>query len=307
MTSIVFVNQRDISGFLISHLKRAVPDAVVSTWPDPDANDAEIAVCWQPPPGVLAGMPNLKLLHSIAAGVDNILSDPDLPNLPLCRIPDDKLAMAMAEYVWSTLYFHRHFDRVIAHAHDGLWTRHEQRAAGDVRVGILGLGTLGLAAAQRLVPLGYRVSGWSRTEKSVEGVTVYAGDIALPGFLAATDILVCMLPLTNATRGILDATRLGQLPEGAALVLCSRGEHLVLDDLVTLVRSGHLRGAILDVFAQEPLPPEHPLWREPDILITPHMAGLAKPRVIAEQIAENVRRLEAGAELLNRVDHARGY
>ncbi|MFT4119911.1 2-hydroxyacid dehydrogenase [Bradyrhizobium sp.] len=308
MTSIAIVSRQDISGFLLAHLQRSLPDARISTWPDPGANDAEIAVCWQPLPGVLAAMPNLKLIHSIAAGVDNILSDPDLPDCPVCRIQDDRLAMAMAEYVvWSVLYFHRHFDRAIAHASEGAWMRYDQKAAGDVRVGILGLGTLGLAAANRLVPFGYRVSGWSRTAKSVEGVTVYAGDTALPDFLAATDVLVCMLPLTDATRGILDVARLGLLPEGAALVLCSRGEHLVPDDLVALVRSGHLRGAILDVFAQEPLPPDHPLWREPGILITPHMAGLAKPRVIAEQIAENVRRFEAGEELLNRVDVARGY
>jgi glyoxylate/hydroxypyruvate reductase A len=136
---------------------------------------------------------------------------------------------------------------------------------------------------------------------------VHAGDEALDGFLSGADILICLLPLTPSTIGILNAERLGRLPKGAALILCSRGDHLVVDDLVTLVRGGHLRGAILDVFDKEPLPPDHPLWREPRILVTPHMGGMAKPRVIADQVAENIRRLQAGEALCNRVDPARGY
>jgi glyoxylate/hydroxypyruvate reductase A len=308
MTRITFISELGALMFLETELQRALPDAVFATWPDEAARQAEIAVCWQPPPGALAAMPNLKLIHSIAAGVDNILSDPNLPQLPLCRIVDPRLATAMAEFVlWGTLYFHRQFDHVTRNALAGHWHRYEQRAAADTRVGILGLGALGIAAAQRLVDVGYNVSGWSRTPKHIAGVTVHAGNSALDPFLSETDILVCLLPLTSATQRILDAARLNRLPKGAALILCSRGEHLVIDDLVALVRAGHLRGAILDVFVKEPLPPDHPLWREPGILVTPHMGGLAKPRVIADQIANNVRRLQAGEDLLNRVDAARGY
>jgi glyoxylate/hydroxypyruvate reductase A len=253
-------------------------------------------------------MPKLRLIHSIAAGVDNILSDPALPSLPLCRIVDPMLARAMAEFVlWGTLYFHRQFDFVIRDGREGRWHRYEQHAAADIRVGILGLGAIGIAAAELLANAGYRVTGWSRTPKQVAGVAVHAGDDALDAFLSDTDILVCLLPLTPSTIGILNAERLGRLPKGAALILCSRGDHLVVDDLVTHVRAGHLRGAILDVFDREPLPPDHPLWREPGILVTPHMGGIAKPRVIADQVVENIRRLHAGEALRNRVDPARGY
>ena len=295
-------------GFLDEQLKRAVPDAVVTHWPDDGALDGEIAVCWKPPAGVMATMPNLRLVHSIAAGVDNVLSDKDLPALPLCRIVDPDLAAAMAEYVlWGTLYFHRDFDRVAANARNGHWHRYDQATAADKRVGILGLGTLGIEAARLLKSVGYTVSGWSRSAKQVDGVEVFSGDAALPDFLAQTDILVCLLPLTPATAGILDAKLFAQLPKDAALILCSRGEHLAVPDLVEAVRSGHLRGAVIDVFDQEPLLPDNPLWTEPGILVTPHMAALAKPRVIADQIAENIRRLKAGDSLLNRVDPSHGY
>jgi glyoxylate/hydroxypyruvate reductase len=307
MTRIALVSEIDLT-FLEAPLRRALPDAVLVTWPDQAAEQAEVAVCWQPPPGALGTMPKLRLIHSIAAGVDNILSDPALPPLPLCRIVDPMLARAMAEFVlWGTLYFHRQFDFVIRDGREGRWHRYEQHAAADIRVGILGLGAIGIAAAELLASAGYRVTGWSRTPKQVAGVAVHAGDDALDAFLSDTDILVCLLPLTPSTIGILDAERLGRLPKGAALILCSRGDHLVVDDLVTHVRAGHLRGAILDVFDKEPLPPDHPLWREPGILVTPHMGGTAKPRVIADQVVENIRRLHAGEALCNRVDPARGY
>jgi glyoxylate/hydroxypyruvate reductase A len=294
--------------FLAEHLQRALPDAVLTHWPEAGALDAEVAVCWKPPPGVLATMPDLRLVHSIAAGVDNILSDASLPPLPVCRIVDPMLAAAMAEYVlWGTLYFHRDFDRVVANARAGHWHRYDQAEAADKRVGILGLGAIGINAARLLASMGYTVSGWSRSPKLIDGVEVFAGDGALDRFLSGVDILVCLLPLTPTTAGILNAARFACLPNDAALILCSRGEHLVVDDLIASLRSGHLRGAVLDVFDQEPLAPDHPLWTEPGVLVTPHMAGLAKPRVIAGQIAENVRRLKAGNNLLNRVDPSQGY
>ena len=294
--------------FLERHFKRLMPDAEITHYPQPGWQDSDIAVCWKPPHGALASMPNLKLMHSIAAGVDSIMADPGLPDVPLCRIVDPALAAAMAEYVlWATLYFHRGFDRVIANARLGKWHHHDQVAAKDVRVGILGLGAIGIEAAQVLVCAGYRVSGWSRSAKDIAGVQVHSGDAALDPFLADTDILICLLPLTAATTGILNAARLAVLPKGAALVLCSRGEHLVVPDLVAHLRSGHLRGAIIDVFDKEPLAQDNPLWTEPGVLVTPHMAGTATPRVIAEQVAENVRRSRDGAELLNRVNLKHGY
>ena len=250
----------------------------------------------------------LKLIHSIGAGIEGIMADAALPDVPVCRIVDPKLALAMGEYVlWGTLYFHRQFDVVVANSQKGEWHRLEQKAAEDVRVGLMGLGTMGEAAARLLVAAGYQVFGWSRGAKELPGVTTYSGEAGLKPFLEQSDILACLLPLTPETRGILNARTFQTMPKGASLILCSRGEHLVIDDLVAALRSGHLRGAILDVFAQEPLAPGHMLWREPGVLITPHMAGLAKPRAIATQIAENIRRLQTGEPLLNRVDTARGY
>ncbi|XUM24967.1 2-hydroxyacid dehydrogenase [Bradyrhizobium oligotrophicum S58] len=289
-------------------LARELPGVTVASWPESAARDAELAVCWKPAPGALAAMPKLKLVHSIAAGVDNILSDPTVPDVPLCRIVDPDISAAMTEFVlWGTLYFHRDFDRVVGNARDGVWRRYEQRAAKDRRVGILGLGELGSAAAIRLVELGFAVSAWSRSPKSLAGVRTYSGAAALDAFLGETEILVSLLPLTASTVGLLDAGRLGRLPKGAALILCSRGEHLVTEDLVALLRSGHLRGAVLDVFAHEPLPADHALWREPGVLVTPHMAAIASWEVIAQQVAENARRLLRGEALLNVVDRARGY
>ena len=289
-------------------LERELPGVAVASWPEPAARDADIAVCWKPEAGALAAMPKLKLIHAIAAGVDNILSDPTLPDLPLCRIVDPGITSAMTEFVlWGALYFHRDFDRMISNARDGLWCRYDQRAARDRRIGILGLGELGTAAAVRLVELGFAVSAWSRSPRRLAGVQTYSGADALDAFLSETEILVSLLPLTPSTVGLLNTERLSRLPRGAALILCSRGEHLVLDDLVGLLRNRHLRGAVLDVFEQEPLPAEHPLWREPGVLVTPHMAAIASWEVIAQQVADNAKRLLRGEPLLNVVDRVRGY
>lgn len=308
MTRIALVSEDRALHFLSLPLQQALPHARFANWPEPEAVQAEVAICWRPPPGALAMMPNLRLIHSIGAGVDGILTDPELPAQPICRVVDPKLATAMAEFIlWGTLYFHRSLDHVITNARSQHWHRYEQVAAGERHVGILGLGAMGLEAASRLVAAGYRVSGWSRTPKIVPGVDSHAGDGDLDRFLSQVDILVCLLPLTPATSGILNAQRLNRLPKDAGLILCSRGEHLVADDLVALLRSGHLRGAILDVFDKEPLPVGHPLWNEPGVLVTPHMAGLAKPKVIAEQIAANIRRLRTAEPLLNRIDSMRGY
>jgi glyoxylate/hydroxypyruvate reductase len=308
MINVAFMSTPGVMVPLEEPLRRELPGISFASWPDAAAREAEIAVCWKPQPGALASMPNLKLIHSIAAGVDNILVDPTLPDRPICRIVDPDLAAAMTEFVlWGTLYFHRDFDRVISNARDGVWRRYEQYAPQERRVGILGLGALGTAAATWLVDLGFSVNAWSRSPKSVAGVTMFSGDGALDAFLGQTDILVSLLPLTPSTMGLLNAERLSRLPKGAALILCSRGEHLIADDLVALLRSGHLRGAVLDVFEREPLPADHPLWREPGVLVTPHMAAIASWRVIAQQIAENIRRLQRGEALLNAVDRIRGY
>ena len=308
MIRVAFLSRPGLMDPMKPLLERELPGVAVASWPEPAARDADIVVCWKPEAGALAAMPKLKLIHAIAAGVDNILSDPTLPDLPLCRIVDPGITSAMTEFVlWGALYFHRDFDRMISNARDGLWCRYDQRAARDRRIGILGLGELGTAAAVRLVELGFAVSAWSRSPRRLAGVQTYSGADALDAFLSETEILVSLLPLTPSTVGLLNAERLSRLPRGAALILCSRGEHLVLDDLVGLLRNGHLRGAVLDVFEQEPLPAEHPLWREPGVLVTPHMAAIASWEVIAQQVADNAKRLLRGEPLLNVVDRVRGY
>jgi glyoxylate/hydroxypyruvate reductase len=308
MINIAFLSTPGVKEALIAPLQQELPGVTLTTWPDPEARDADIAVCWKPAAGALASMPKLKLIHSIAAGVDNILCDPTVPDHPICRIVDPDLTTGMTEFVlWGTLYFHRDFDRYIPNAREGIWRRYDQRAPFETRVGILGLGALGSAAATRLVDLGFTVSAWSRSPKSLAGVTMFSGEDSLDPFLAQVDILVSLLPLTPSTMGILNADRLGRLPKGAALILCSRGEHLVADDLMALLRQGHLRGAVLDVFEREPLPSDHPLWREPGVLVTPHMATIATWRVVAQQIAENIKRMRSGMPLLNQVDRVRGY
>jgi len=308
MISIALLSRPGLMDPMKALLARELPGVTVASWPDAAARDAELAVCWKPEAGVLASMPRLRLIHSIAAGVDNILSDPTVPDVPICRIVDPDISSAMTEFVlWGVLYFHRDFDRVIGDGRDGIWRRYEQRAAKERKVGILGLGALGTAAATRLVELGFAVSAWSRSPKVVAGVRTFSGDAALDDFLGETEILVSLLPLTPSTVGLLDAARLSRLPKGAALILCSRGEHLVMDDMVALTRSGHLRGAVIDVFEQEPLPADHPLWREPGVLVTPHMAAIASWEVIAQQVAENAKRLLRNEPLLNVVDRLRGY
>ncbi|WP_040664779.1 2-hydroxyacid dehydrogenase [Nitratireductor aquibiodomus] len=294
--------------FMAQALSEALPEARFFHWPEPEALSADIALCWAPEPGVLARMPNLRLIHSIGAGVDSILADPHLPPVPICRIRDEGLARAMADYVlWSVLYFHRQFDRVIANAGQHIWHRYEQRAREKMRVGIMGLGSIGSEVARVLSQHGYPVSGWARSRKDMAGVDVYAGDAELPNFLESANVLVCLLPLTAETEGILNHRHLSMLPEDASLILCSRGEHLVVEDLLELVKSGHMRGAILDVFTSEPLPACSPLWSTPGILVTPHMSGLAKPRDIASQIAENIARLERGETPHSVIDPSVGY
>lgn len=294
--------------FIEGRIREALPDVQLVHWPDAGALEADVAVCWNPEHGTLASMPNLKLIHSIGAGVDNLMADPSLPALPVCRIRDDDLSLAMAEYVhWGTLWFQRQFDRVVENAAEATWDRLTQRAASDVPVGILGLGTLGQTVAQRLAQAGYPVSGWTRRERRLDGVKCVSGPQGLKEILTTSQVLVSLLPLTPETRGLLNKDTLALLPEGAGLILTSRGEHLVREDLVPLLRSDHLRGAILDVFPEEPLAADDPLWSEKGVLVTPHMSALTKPRRIAEQIAQNVQNLQKGLPLLNAIDRQLGY
>lgn len=308
MTHIALLSQTSKLDYLGPMLQEAVPALRYSVWPDPACLDADVAVCWNTPPGLYERMPRLRLVHSIAAGVDNILPGTASADVPVCRVVDDGLTRGMVEYaLWAVLYFHRSFDTALRQQRTRTWNRPMLRQACDCRVGVMGMGRLGRSVATALRNQGYRVSGWARSVHVIEGVQAHTGQEALDGFLADTDILVNLLPLTADTRGILNESLFSRLPAGAALVGCGRGEHLVVEDLVAALRRGDLRGAVLDVFPQEPLTDDSPLWEMPEVVITPHMATMASPQAVVQQVSENIRRMQQGQPLINLVDVARGY
>jgi glyoxylate/hydroxypyruvate reductase A len=308
MTHVALLSQTSKLEYLGPMLEAAVPALRYSVWPDPACLDADVAVCWNTPPGLYERMPQLRMVHSIAAGVDNILPKTAGSTLPVCRVVDEGLTRGMVEYaLWAVLYFHRSFDAALQQQRTRTWHRPKLRAASGCRVGVMGLGHIGRSVATTLRDLGYQVSGWARSNHAIDGVQTHAGPAALDGFLAGTDILVNLLPLTADTRGMLDEAFFAKLPAGAALVGCGRGEHLDVDALVKAIHSKHLRGAVLDVFPQEPLADDSPLWDMPEVLITPHMASMASPKAVVAQIAENIRRMQQGQPLMNLVDAQRGY
>jgi len=275
---------------------------------DPRAVNAQIAACWFPLPDSLAALPNLQVIHSVAAGIDHLEHDPSCPDLPVCRVVDPGHRQGMTEYVrWAVIHYHRGFDQVLEQQRQQHWERQLQRPAHEFRIGVMGLGSLGSAIAQDLASAGYEVRGWARSSKDLPGVKTFAGSDAFNPFLDGVELLINLLPLTHETRGILNRQTFERLANGAALVNVGRGGHLNIEDLQQALVRGKLRGALLDVFEQEPLPADHPLWKTPGVTITPHMASAASHDCIAEQIAENFRRLNAGEPLLNSADRLLGY
>ena len=279
-------------------------------WPyegDPAAID--YALVWSPPRGELAGYPNLKAIFSLGAGIDHFKSDPDLPrHLPVVRMVEPALTAGMTEYVvlW-VLHHHRSMLDYARQQRERRWSGLPQVLAARRRVGILGLGTLGQDAAGKLAPLGFALSGWSRRPKQVPGVESFHGAGGLTRFLARCDILVCLLPLTAETEGVLNRESFAAMPRGAAIINAARGGHLVEEDLIPALDSGQLSGATLDVFRQEPLPEDHAFWDHPRIILTPHAAASTIPETAAVAVAENIARFEAGQPLRNVVDWEQGY
>ena len=274
----------------------------------PDAID--YALSFRPPPGLLKSLPNLKAVFSLGAGVDGFNIDSDYPkHVPLVRFVDDTLSNEMATYVvLHTLIFHRNQRALDAAQRKGVWQQSLlPRRADATRVGILGLGEIGTLCAERLRDLSFAVSGWSRTSKTVEGIKSFVGNGELDAFLAQSDILVCLLPLTRETEGILNAKMFAKLPRGAFLINAARGGHQVESDIVAAVDSGQLAGATLDVFETEPLPETSPLWRHPKITVTPHIAAISDPSASVRTVLDGIARFERGEPVANLVDLARGY
>ncbi len=293
-----------------AELKRHLPELALCCWPEiGDAASVEAALAWLPPPGALGALPNLRAVHVLGAGVEHVLADPGLPPKALVvRLVDPWMTAAMSEYVaQQVLRLHRRELDYREQQARRVWHEHAQPNAADRRVGILGLGVLGSEAALRLEVMGFDVAGWSRTGRRLKGIARFEGADGLLALAARSEILVNLLPLTRETENILDARLFAAMPRGAAIVNCARGAHLVEADLLAALASGQLSAAVLDVFREEPLPPAHPFWSHPRIVVTPHSAAATNPVTAAPIVAQALRRLAEGKTPANVVKRERGY
>lgn len=308
--ALLFQSSIDSAERWSAELRRLLPDLEIRVWPNiGNAGDVDAALVWRPPAGLLASLPKLKLIAALGAGVDHILADPLLPaGVPIVRLVDPYMTASMSEYVQlQVLRLHRQDPLYLAQQRERVWRERPQPNAGERRVGVLGLGELGRDAVLKLSVLGFDVAGWGRTARKLRGIACFHGSDGLSTLLRRSEILVCLLPLTPATEGILDARLFAGLPRGAAMVNCARGRHLVEADLVAALDSGQLSAAILDVFHDEPLPPHHPFWSDPRIIVTPHVAAATHAPTAAPVVADNLQRLRQGRPLLHLVDRERGY
>jgi len=307
---LLFKSDPDDTRGWTAELARRLPGVEVRTWPDVgDPADIEFCVGWAFPPGSLRGFPNLKGLQSLGAGVDHVFRDPDLPEaLPIARIVDPYMTEDMTQWVMlNVLRFHKQDPDYRRLQAEGRWDELPPPSWRDRRVGVMGLGELGGHALERLRYFGYKLAGWSRTKKRIDRVETFAGEEGLRPFLARTDILVVLLPLTPETEDLLNRERLSRLPKGAFVINAGRGRLLVDEDLIAMLDSGHLGGAALDVFRQEPLAADHAFWKHPKVVITPHVSALTRAETAVPQIVENYRRALAGEPLLHPVDRRRRY
>lgn len=278
-----------------------------------DPSEIEYVFAWRPAADAFAGLVNLKAILSLGAGVDALVSHPALPDVPIVRFIDDEMTHCMSDYVISQVTMHqRLFNRYAAHQKAKIWSQLYPPASHEIAVGVMGLGVLGADAAKKLKAIGFSVNGWSRSPKNLDGIDVYAGDERFDAFLAATDILVCLLPLTDETAGILNMDtfkklRRDRLIGGPALVNAARGGHQKEADIVAALRDGTLGAASLDVFEVEPLPRTSPLWELETCFITPHVAAISNERSGVAYFAKILRDHAAGAPLPNLVDRSRGY
>ncbi len=291
-------------------LARAMPNETLLRERGAVAAEAiDIAIVANPPAGALAGLARLRLIQSLWAGVETLLADASVPvDVPLARMVDPAMNEAMAETaLWAVLSLQRDFFDYARQQREARWAPHRQRAAGAVSVAVLGLGQMGCAAALRLARHGYRVSGWSLRPAALSGVRTHAGDASLPAVLGDAQVLVNLLPLTPATRGLIDARLLALLPRGASVVNLARGAHVVEADLLAALASGQIRHAVLDVFATEPLPAAHPFWTHPRVTVLPHVAAQTDPASASAVVAANIAALREGRQLQHLVDRARAY
>ncbi|GAB3488282.1 glyoxylate/hydroxypyruvate reductase A [Curvibacter fontanus] len=291
----------------LAALRTALPQAEIEVWA-PGAGPADYAVVWAPPQTFLDEQPQIKALFNIGAGVDALTQLRLPPQTKLVRLDDAGMSVQMAEYVTHALIRHfREFDAYAADVAQNKWSFRKPRLREDFPVGIMGLGVLGQRVARAVQQFEFPVRGWSRSPKELPGVRCYAGEAQFADFLAGTRVLVCLLPLTEETRGIMNRETLAQLQPGAYVINVARGAHLVEDDLIPLIDSGHLAGATLDVFQKEPLPADHPYWRHPKIVVTPHTSARTLRDESVAQIAGKIMALGQGKPVAGVVDHHKGY
>lgn len=291
------------------HFERDLPEVpFVSDAAAVDPLDVRYLMTWSFPDQLETLYPNLELIFSVGAGIDQVVGKPIPPKARLVRMVESGLTTLMRDYVvMSVLALHRRLPAYIDQQRRGEWKNLPFHWADQRRVGVLGLGELGLASLEALRPFGFQLSGWSRSPKEIEGVHCHHGADGLAQMLAQTDILICLLPLTPETKGILNADLFARLPKGAALVQVGRGAHMDQDALLAALDSGHLDAAFVDVTVPEPLPADHPLWSHPKVILTPHVAGHTRADSAAEATVANMRLHLAGLDPKGLVDPARGY
>jgi glyoxylate/hydroxypyruvate reductase A len=279
-----------------------------------DRASVRYALSWRHPPGALEGLPNLRVILSLGAGVDHLFADPALPDKPIVRVVDPDLTNRMSEWVVMHALLHlRQLRRYESQQRERIWADDdEQPKASDIEIGVLGLGVMGKDAVTKLKALGFKVAGWSASPKSLPGVTCFSGPDGLTRMLAQTDMAVVLLPLTEATRGIVTASLLSQLKKdgplgGPILINAGRGGLQIEADILAALDSGALKGASLDVFEREPLPKGSRLWSHPAVYVSPHNAAISSPKAIAALVARQIEAHERGEPLAHLVERARGY
>jgi glyoxylate/hydroxypyruvate reductase A len=308
MRILLYVSGRDASTWRDA-FARALPDAEIVTWSADGEGDCDYAIVYKPTAAQAAALARVRAVFNLGAGVDAFLRMPPLPaSMPLIRLEDAGMAEQMAEYAaYAVLRAFRDFPAYAEDQRAARWAPRERRDKAGFGVGILGMGVMGRGVAATLRALGFPVLGWSRTPRAVEGVTMLSGTEGLETMLPQCRVAIVLLPLTPATEGLVDRERLARLPRGAWLVNLARGALVVERDLLAALDRGHLGGALLDVFDEEPLPAGHPFWHHPKVEITPHVSGLTLVGPAVAQVAARIRALEAGVAVGGVVDRARAY
>jgi len=315
MSAILVAVDGPQAGEWLAALRDSAKGREVLAWPvgADDSSRVSFACVWLPPHGLWGKLPKLKAVINLGAGADHLLADPDLPDVPIARVAHADLTMRVTEYVVLHVLMHHRRQRIYdGQQRERSWRVHDQPSASEVAVGVMGLGVIGAYAAVALAELGFKVAGWSRSPKTISGIETFHGPSGLDVFLARTEILVCLLPRTRDTEGILNLALLRKLKRdgaagGAFLINAGRGALQIDAEILAALDEGTLAGATLDVFQNEPLPADSPLWSHPKVTITPHNAGDVSPRAFAPHVIAQIERFERGLPLDNRIDRTKGY